>query len=83
MSSRSRPTQASMAAEPVSPEVATTIVARWSRGGQLVVEQAPDDLQGDVLEGERRAPEELEQVQVAELDDRAHVRVLEGGVGIA
>ena len=27
----SRPTHASMAAEPVSPEVATTIVARWSR----------------------------------------------------
>ena len=31
MSSVSRPTQASMAADPVSPEVATTIVARLPR----------------------------------------------------
>ena len=49
-----------MAAEPVSPEVAPTIVTRSPRAGQLVVEQAADELQGDVLERERRAPEQLE-----------------------
>ena len=55
MSSAARPRQASMAAEPVSPDVATTIVARSPRRVQLVVEEAADELQGDVLEGERRA----------------------------
>ena len=82
MSRVSRPTQASMAAEPVSPEVATTIVARSLACRELVVEQPADDLQGHVLERQRRAPEELEQVQVVELDQRAHVGVVEGGVGI-
>ena len=57
MWSRSR--QASMAAEPVSPEVAPTIVTRLAPLGQLVVEQAADQLQGDVLERQRRAPEQL------------------------
>jgi hypothetical protein len=52
-----------MAAEPVSPEVAPTIVARSPRG-ELVVEQAPDQLERDVLEGERRAVEQLEQPEV-------------------
>ncbi len=82
MSRVSRPTQASMAAEPVSPEVATTIVARLAAGGELVVEQATDELQGDVLERQRRAVEQLEQVQPVDLDHRAHVGVVEGGVGL-
>ena len=71
-----------MAAEPVSPEVAPTIVTR-SDLGEDVVEEPPDKLQGDVLEGERRAVEQLEQpLVVAELDERAHRRVGEAGVGV-
>ena len=35
--------------------------------GELVVEQPADELERDVLEGQRRAPEELEQVEVVEL----------------
>ena len=53
MSMRSRPAQASIAAEPVSPEVAPTIVTRASRVRQHVVEQAAEQLQRHVLE--RRA----------------------------
>ena len=76
------PTQASMAAEPGVARGGHDDGGPLAAGGQLVVEEAADELQGDVLEGQRRAPEELEQVQVAELDDRAHVGVVEGGVGV-
>ena len=48
-----------MAAEPVSPEVATTIVRRSPRRASSCVEQAADELQRDVLEGERRPVEQL------------------------
>ena len=54
---------ASMAAEPVSPEVAPTMVACWCRGRQRVVEHAAQQLQRHVLEGERRAVEQLQQMQ--------------------
>ena len=55
--------------------------------GEHVVEQPPDQLQRDVLEGERRSPEQLEQVQrhvtgLPERHDRAHRRRVEGGVGV-
>ena len=56
---------ASMAAEPVSPEVAPTMVACWLPGRQRVVEHAAQELQRHVLEGERRAVEQLEQMQAA------------------
>src|SRR5690606_14660072 len=42
----------------------------------------PDHLERDVLEGERGAPVELEQVEVPELGDRADLGVVEGGVGV-
>ena len=81
MSSAGRSHQAAMAADPVSPEVATTIVAPLAPTGQLVVEQAAHELQGDVLERQRRPVEELDHVQARlELDERAHVGVVEGGV---
>ena len=83
MSSVSRPTHASMAADPVSPEVATTIVARLPRAVSSWSNRRTDQLQGDVLERQRRAVEQLEQVQAVDLDDRAHVGVVEGGVGLA
>ena len=83
MSSRSRPTHASMAAEPVSPDVATTIVARSPRRRQLVVEQPADELQRHVLERQGRPVEQLEQPQpVADVDDRAHVGMVEARVGV-
>ena len=55
--------QASIAAEPVSPEVAPTMVTRSPRGAQHMVEQAAQQLQRQVLEGQRRAVEQLEQMQ--------------------
>ena len=44
-------------------EVAPTIVTRCAAGAEHVVEQPPDELQGDVLERQRRAVEQLEQPQ--------------------
>ena len=45
---------------------------------QLGVEHPPEQLEGDVLERERRAVEELEQPHVLiELDERAHGLVVE------
>jgi hypothetical protein len=65
-----------MAAEPVSPEVAPTMVTRSPAGGELVVEQAPDELEGHVLEGEVGPQEQLQQVEAvgAERRDRADDR---------
>ena len=60
MSVRSRPAKASIAAPPVSPEVAPTIVARCAALGQHMVHQPRQQLHGHVLEGERRAVEELQ-----------------------
>ena len=86
MSTWASPAQASMAAEPVSPEVAPRIADPLAALGEHVVEQAAHQLQRDVLEGERRAPEQLEQVQrhVTGLPSgtTGHtVGVVEGGVG--
>ena len=55
-------------------------------GAQRMVEHAPQELQRHVLEGERRAVEQLEQVQhplVAQRLERRHFRRLERGVGFA
>ena len=72
-----------MAAEPVSPDVATTIVRRSPRRAQLGVHEPADELEGDVLEGERRAVEQLLHPDaVAELDERHDVGVVEDGVGV-
>ena len=58
---------------------------RYARvaGGQDVVEQAAEHLQRHVLEGERRAVEQLLDEQVGlELDQRDDGGVVEGGVGV-
>ena len=66
----------SMAAEPVSPDVATTIVTRSPRAAELVVEEPADELEGDVLERQRRAVEQLlHEVVVADLHERDDVGV--------
>ena len=71
MSMVSRPRNASMAAEPVSPEVAPTMVARVPRCGEDVVHEARQELHGHVLEGQRRAVEQLEhEVAGRDLDQR-------------
>ena len=57
---RARPRNASTAAPPVSPEVATTMVVRSPRAVSDVVHQPAEELHRQVLEGERRAVEQLE-----------------------
>ena len=82
MSVVSRPRKASMAAEPVSPEVAPTMVARLPRRGEDVVHHPRQELHRHVLEGERRAVEQLEhEVAGLDLDQRRHRGMAEGGVG--
>lgn len=72
-----------MAALPVSPEVAPTMVTHWPAAAQFVVEQSADELDRDVLERERRPVEELEQpVAAAEIDERRDLGGLEGGVRV-
>ena len=84
MSMRSRPAQASMAADPVSPEVAPTMVMRAIALGQDVIEQAAEHLHRHVLEGERRAVEQFLHEQVGfELDQGDDGGVAEAGVGVA
>ncbi len=72
-----------MAAEPVSPEVATSTVMRCVALAQDVVEEPADELQREILEGQRRPVEELEQPLAGiELDERADSRVAEARVGL-
>ena len=47
--------------------------------GEHVLEQVAEQLQGHVLEGERRPVEQFEDVQVAHRPHRRHLRVAEGG----
>ena len=59
------------------------MVAVRPRAVEEVVEQTADQLERDVLERDRRAVEQLEQpTAVVELDQRAHVGMVEGGVGL-
>ena len=65
-----------MAAEPVSPEVAPTMVIRSPRRAQDLVEQPAEQLQRIVLEGERRAVEQLQEVDaVGEQGGSGAIRV--------
>jgi hypothetical protein len=75
---------ASIAADPVSPEVAPTMVACWPALEQRVVEHQAEKLQRDVLEGERRTMEKLEQMQaaVAQRLHGRHVWRVERGIGL-
>ena len=61
MSTCSHPATASIAAEPVSPLVAPTIVTRSPTLGEHVIEHPADELQRDVLEGQRGPVEQLVQ----------------------
>ena len=77
-----RPAKASIAAEPVSPEVAPTMVIGAPRRGQEMLEQPRQQLQRDVLERERRPVEQLEQPLVRpELAERRDRGMVEGGIG--
>ena len=60
-SARGWPPKASIAAAPVSPEVAPRIVARAPRSRQRAVHRAAEPLHGEILERERRPVEQLEQ----------------------
>ncbi len=83
MSTVSRSRQASMAADPVSPDVAPTMVTRSLRRVELDVEQPTQQLQGHVLERQRGSVEQLDEVDVvAQLDERDDIVDVEGGVGV-
>ena len=59
------------------------MVARCAALLQHMVHQPPEQLHRDVLEGERRAVEELEHEEVvADLRQRADGRMAEGRVGL-
>ena len=78
----SSPLNASTAALPVSPEVAPTMVARPPRAFRTWSISRAEQLHRHVLEGERRAVEELEHEEVvADLHERADRRMAERGVG--
>jgi hypothetical protein len=80
----SRPAKASIAAPPVSPEVAPTMVARWPRSDSTWSISRARKLHGDVLEGERRAMEQLEHEAVgAGLDQWADRFMAERAIGFA
>ena len=57
---RARPRNASIAAPPVSPEVATTMVVRSPRAVERMVHEPAEQLHRQILEGERRAVKQLE-----------------------
>ena len=83
-STRSEPRKASIAAPPVSPEVAPTMVTRSPRVRQHAVHQAREQLHGHVLEGQRRPVEQLQHPEAAvDLHQRRDGRVAEAGVGVA
>ena len=83
MSIMSRPRKASMAAAPVSPEVAPTIVARAPLPQQRAVHQPRHHLHGEILEGERRPVKQLEQpARGRNLAERRDGRVMEAAIGL-
>ena len=72
-----------MAAEPVSPEVATSTVMRCVALLSTWSKSRPDELQGEILEGQRGAVEELQQPLAGiQLDERADGGVPEARVGL-
>ncbi len=72
-----------MAAEPVSPEVAPTIVTRGVSFCQHVVEQAPEHLHRHVLEGQGRAVEQFLREQMGfQLHQRHDRGMVEAGVSV-
>ena len=82
MSIVSRPRNASMAAAPVSPEVAPTR-GMSALAHERAVHQPRHHLHGDVLEGERRPVKQLEQELVRpDLAERRDGRVMEAAIGL-
>ncbi len=77
-----RSRNASIAAEPVSPEVATTTVTRSPRRDRTVSRGSPQESHCVVLERQRRAPEEFEHMEIGQLGDGSDVRMTEIGVGV-
>ena len=83
MSTCSHPATPSIAAEPVSPLVAPTIVTRSFRLASTWSNIRADQLQRDVLERERRAVEQLLHPEpMIELHERRDGRVAERRVGL-
>ena len=77
------PRQASIAAEPVSPEVAPTMVTRWARSRQQMVEEPADELQRHILEGQGRPVEQLQEPGPGvDLLQRRHRLMAEIGIGV-
>ena len=84
MSIAARSRQASIAAEPVSPEVAPTIVTCSPRRASTASNSRPDQLQRQILEGQGRAVKQLQQPEpLVELHQRRHRRVRETAIGRA
>ncbi len=80
---RASPPKASIAAAPVSPEVAPRMVARSPRSVEDTVHRAPEPLHGEVLERQRRPVEQFEREEVRlDLDQRRGRRVAKPGVGV-
>ena len=72
-----------MAAEPVSPEVAPTMVTRWPRSRQHMVVEPAQKLQRHILEGQGRPVEQLQQPGPGiDLLQGRHRLVAETGIGL-
>ncbi len=83
MSIASSPRKASIAAAPVSPEVAPITVACAPLRNKRAVHEPRHHLHGEVLEGERRPMKQLEQEFVRpDLAERRHGRVMEAAIGL-
>ena len=67
-----------MAAAPVSPEVAPRTLIDLAPDGALAGVEVAQELEGDVLEGERRTVEELEDVELGgQVQQRGDLRPVE------
>ncbi len=76
------PPSAAIAAEPVSPEVAATMVALAAACLQGAGEQPAQNLQRDILEGKGRAVKKLQQIFVpGNFPQRRDSPVAETGIG--
>ena len=77
-----RPRQPSMAAEPVSPEVAPMTVSFLLAAQDEIFKQAPKELQREIFKGQRRPVKQLEQeFIVIQLVERRNRTMAEGGIG--
>ena len=83
MSIMSSPRKASMAAAPVSPEVAPDHGGARAAAQQRPVHEPGHHLHGEILEGERRPVKQLEQPgRGRDLTERRHGRVVKAAIGL-